>query len=968
MQKEFKYCPSDFASLPAKPIHMDLHFDIYNEYANVSSTMHAKALRELKEVSLDARDLQILSTKIGSKECNFKYDKQNAKLTLFFPKKIKKGENFTISSNSICRPTKNILEGLYYDRTPNNAPPTQITQCQQWGFQRLVPCFDDMCAKCTYTTKISADSRYTHIISNGDVSSQRKNIGNKRCTITYENKKTPMAPYLFFLCAGTYDSHTREFEYPGGSKFSLELLLFPGSDTKAAEQSLEILHNAILWIHIFTGKHCYENIEKRRKLYELCLQREKIKSKKNKIKENTKLANLRKQISALASSLKLGYKYTGTIYREIGMQNSNFGGMENVGNTTITANRIMPHPNMPDGAFEYMIAVKAHEFYHNINGSEVTGRSPFELWLNEAATVFIEDKYMQFCAGAQYSRLSQVMRIISPDGGTLDFDTGAITMPILAKGFNSPDELISDVTYSKGPEFIRMVESIAGKEKFAKALAYYHKKYSHSNASTKEWVDAISESTKINFSKMADSWLTQTGYPTVHVKKQFNAKKKLLILSLRQTGFKKMCWQFPFSASLYDAKGNKIAIKQIWVKAKTAKISFPCKFPPAFISFCPSFLFYGKINYPYAESGLYSQLKFDADATSRYMALEKLAQKERMQILQKKKKHFSKKFMQAYFSLLADEKLTFQMGTEHLAISSSVEHKYLKHRYHALHIIRENFRNQIAKANKEKLLQIYFSHKQKKFPSLPFVQKTLAQIKARSVKNASLSLLSSLGEPKMHKLILSQFKEAKSATDKYAALSLILDSKLPSKMKIIKQYEKECAKDPVQYEVFLSLLGGNDSPDAIKLMKWAQNSPNFDISQSNEHRMFMRFAHNKRLSMQTSVGRAFLKKIILRLANINEYSCVHILSAFSKINDFPREFQPPLVKMLFEILKKLDSKKVPFVYNTIRRTLKGAPKAVKEYEKKARQNKKTRILTCHAKNFSFQPAGKKSPSKPKSVP
>ena len=68
------------------------------------------------------------------------------------------------------------------------------------------------------------------------------------------------------------------------------------------------------------------------------------------------------------------------------MQNSDFGGMENVGNTTITANRIMPFAGITDSAYEYMIGVKVHEFYHNLNGSEVTGMTPFELWLNEAVT------------------------------------------------------------------------------------------------------------------------------------------------------------------------------------------------------------------------------------------------------------------------------------------------------------------------------------------------------------------------------------------------------------------------------------------------------------------------------------------------------------------------------------------------------------------------------------------------------
>lgn len=48
-------------------------------------------------------------------------------------------------------------------------PRTIITQCQQYGFQRIVPAIDAMPAKAFYTTRIVADKRYTNIISNGDL-------------------------------------------------------------------------------------------------------------------------------------------------------------------------------------------------------------------------------------------------------------------------------------------------------------------------------------------------------------------------------------------------------------------------------------------------------------------------------------------------------------------------------------------------------------------------------------------------------------------------------------------------------------------------------------------------------------------------------------------------------------------------------------------------------------------------------
>jgi len=44
-----------------------------------------------------------------------------------------------------------------------------FSQCQQYGFQRIVPSLDFMTAKAYYTTRLVADARYSHLISNGDL-------------------------------------------------------------------------------------------------------------------------------------------------------------------------------------------------------------------------------------------------------------------------------------------------------------------------------------------------------------------------------------------------------------------------------------------------------------------------------------------------------------------------------------------------------------------------------------------------------------------------------------------------------------------------------------------------------------------------------------------------------------------------------------------------------------------------------
>ncbi|HET6581327.1 MAG TPA: DUF3458 domain-containing protein, partial [Methanoregula sp.] len=213
-ERLFRYYLDDFGKIPVRVIHMDLVFDVFDDHTRVTSDLHAESRDlPLPELSLNAKNLEVLAVRCPGRDCSFDYDTRKNLLVIRFSEPVPPSTQFTVQTETICRPTKNLLEGLYYDETPPGAPPQQITQCQQWGFQRLVPCIDDMTAKCTYTTTVIADSRYTHLITNGDVTVPRKPAGDGRVSITYENRVTPMAPYLFFLGCGTYAAFSRECEY-----------------------------------------------------------------------------------------------------------------------------------------------------------------------------------------------------------------------------------------------------------------------------------------------------------------------------------------------------------------------------------------------------------------------------------------------------------------------------------------------------------------------------------------------------------------------------------------------------------------------------------------------------------------------------------------------------------------------------------------------------------------------------------
>src|SRR5690606_26166184 len=204
---------------------------------------------------------------------------------------------------------------------------------------------------------IIADSRYTNLITNGDVVVERHTIKPGRDKIVYDNSVTPMAPYLFFLGVGTYATFKREFEYPDGGTFMLELLVPPESNAAAGAKALDILHDSFMWVYLFTGLEQVdeEKLPVRKEIWDLVRMRELMKLEAKPEFTLEELEKVRNRLAELDGTISPGYRYTGTVYREIGMQNSDFGGMENVGNTTITTNRIMPFPQTTDPAYEYMV-------------------------------------------------------------------------------------------------------------------------------------------------------------------------------------------------------------------------------------------------------------------------------------------------------------------------------------------------------------------------------------------------------------------------------------------------------------------------------------------------------------------------------------------------------------------------------------------------------------------------------------
>ena len=932
MDRIFRYYPQDFGEIPVKVVHMDLTFEVYDDHTRVTSLLTAKTLdSSLQTLALNAKDLEIISITSEGRRVTADYRRAEAKILVTFQPRIPPGTGFAVRTETVCHPTRNILEGLYYDETPPGAPPTQITQCQQWGFQRLVPCIDDMTAKCTYMTTIIASSRYTHLISNGDVAEERHPVGDGRDMIRYANMVTPMAPYLFFLGGGTYVSFTRECEYPDGKVFTLELLVPPTSDPALMKEALGILHDAVIWVYLFTGPEQYRDLETRKEILRLIHERETLKEGGT---NPERLKDVREALAALVSLIRPGYQYTGTVYREIGMQNSDFGGMENVGNTTITTNRIMPFPEMTDPAYDYLFRVKVHEYYHNLNGSEVTGRSPFELWLNEAVTVFIENQNHAFLFGPDYNRLLTVLTLLSPEGGTLALDGGAMAMPIEPDGFNDPNDLITAVTYVKAPEFVRMVETLVGREAFAQALHAYHTRFRHANASRADWIASMEEAGRQDLTGMSQVWLKETGYPVVSAAASYDEASRTFSITLQTTPSKGgKTWEFPFSYALIGKGGGVLAEGMKRITAEKEEITISGVDRPAYASLNRGYSFYGKVRFEPGEEALHLQARIDPDAVNRYLAFFTLADREKTRLMTEPGSTPSEMFTTLFMDLLGDQDLLDRLGGQGLTIFESVEDERLAHRYLALFEARQQLLSAIAVRHRDALTSLYDSLVAGPVPAT--IPDRIRAIKRRQVKNTCLEILATLNTPDVHRLLLRQFHESPSAGDRLSAFRLLLASSSPDRVAVLGSFMEESSKNLVAWEAFLSTLAGSNAADLVDLVQRAESAPAFRIEQANDQRaLYVRFAMNRKVSLQSSAGRTYLRKILEGLGRVNETSVVRALQVFGHLDRMEEEYHLPLAGLLIDLLGVFSPSGNPVAYNTIRRLLLGAPRAVAAYEAK----------------------------------
>ncbi len=190
------------------------------------------------------------------------------------------------------------------------------------------------------------------------------------------------------------------------------------------------------------------------------------------------------------------------------------GAMENLGVVTYRREALLADPARSSLDDRRRIAsTVAHETSHMWFGDLVTMAWWNGCWLNEAFATFMA----QMVLDATHPEWDVWTAFAGRKNAALAIDALSTTRPIdfpvvdPAAAYGMFDVL----TYTKGAAVIRMLEQHLGPRAFRRGIHTYLERHRHGNATTADLWAALESCSTVPVAPIADSWITQGGFPLV---------------------------------------------------------------------------------------------------------------------------------------------------------------------------------------------------------------------------------------------------------------------------------------------------------------------------------------------------------------------------------------------------------------------------------------------------------------------
>ena len=328
---------------------VDLVFDLYEEHALVTNTMHfVKEDAQTNDLELHSINLELIELWINDlllSESRYSY--ANETLTI-----LNVPESFAIKIINKIYPQNNTeLEGLYKSGS------IFCTQNEPEGFRSITPYLDRPDVMSVFTTTVIADkSKYPILLSNGNKIQCHDTLQERHAVTWFDPHPKPS--YLFAVVAGDLGCVSDTFSTMSAKEVELNIYCDKGNEKKCAH-AMQSLKESMTW-----------------------------------------------------DEEKYGREYDLDIYNIVAVDSFNMGAMENKGLNVFNSHYVLANQDTAtDTNFMGIQSVIAHEYFHNWTGNRITCRDWFQLTLKEGLTVFRDQCFSADMNSSEVQRIEDVISL-----------------------------------------------------------------------------------------------------------------------------------------------------------------------------------------------------------------------------------------------------------------------------------------------------------------------------------------------------------------------------------------------------------------------------------------------------------------------------------------------------------------------------------------------------------------------------
>ncbi|MCW5654408.1 aminopeptidase N [Hydrogenophaga sp.] len=575
---------------------VDLCFDLDPAKTRVLNKMRLRRNPDAtaQALRLDGEDLNLARVLVNGAGCSFKIE--GTQLVL---ENLPEGpEPFDLEIFTTCVPEKNTqLMGLYVSQG------TFFTQCEAEGFRRITYFLDRPDVMASYTVTLRADkARYPVLLSNGNLVEEGTLPEGRHFAKWVDPHKKPC--YLFALVAGQLVAREQRITSRSGTDHLLQVYVRPG-DMDKTEHAMNSLIASVAWDEARFG-------------LPLDLER----------------------------------------FMIVATADFNMGAMENKGLNIFNTKYVLANSaTATDTDFANIESVVGHEYFHNWTGNRVTCRDWFQLSLKEGLTVFRDQEFsMDLCAEPSARAVKRIEDVRVLRTAQFPEDAGPMAHPVRPDSYAEINNFYTVTVYEKGAEVVRMMQTLVGREGFARGMKLYFQRHDGHAVTCDDFAQAVADanpgSELARLLPQFKRWYSQAGTPHVHAEGRYDAQARSYTLTLTQScaptpgQAHKEPFVIPVALGLIDAHGRELPLQLAhWGQPESGTRTFVLTQPSESFTFVnldaepvPSMLrgFSAPVvlDFDYTDAQLLTLLAHDTDPFNRWEAGQRLALRRALNAIQ----------------------------------------------------------------------------------------------------------------------------------------------------------------------------------------------------------------------------------------------------------------------------------------------------------------------------------------------